>query len=121
MTEYKLITEKFKYGETPPTFSETINKLISEGWQPYGDICICICSNSSDLEIAQQMLKQEGNITEYGLISNISSCKIFGNSEVFIENFLLKGWKLFGNIKTTPKSARYFQVVVKYKIFDLLQ
>jgi hypothetical protein len=116
MTEYTILEESFTndifaYMKPAPASKmvNEIKKMISNGWQPCGDICLSNFSyndGSGTTWIAQPMLKKPGNIIDYILIS------LGVGKNIEVENYLLKGYELFGNIKSVGRGI-YYQVVVK--------
>lgn len=111
MTEYKIIEESFDNSGKPTKIVNEVQKLLQDGWQPSGDICLS-CQSYSDFSgttrIAQPMLKKAGNITEYLVIRGY----VGETMNTLIENHHLKGYELFGNLKSAGFGV-YYQVVIK--------
>lgn len=109
MTEFKIIEETFGNNEKPTKIVNGVQESMRNGWQPSGDICISNFSyddGSGTTWIAQSMLKTPGNIIEYILV------RVCAGKSIEVENYLLKGYELFGSIKSVGRGL-YYQVVIK--------
>jgi hypothetical protein len=111
MTEYKIIEEVFCNSEKATKIVKEVQELIRDGWQPCGEVCLSNFSHSDGsgtTRIAQPILKKAGNITDYVLIRGY----VGESMHTLIENHLLKGYELFGNLKSVGLGV-YYQVVIK--------
>ena len=111
MTEYKIVHESFENREKPSKIYKEVRELIRNGWQPAGEICLSSFSyddKSGTTWIAQSMIKKAGNITEYEIILGYPG----ESMHTLVENHLLKGYELFGSLKSAGLGL-YYQVVIK--------
>lgn len=120
MTEYKIIEEALSNSIMyASNIDKKVQALIRDGWQPAGEICLSNFSyddKSGTTWIAQSMIKKAGNITDYILIYVNP-----GVNSIAVENYLLKGYELFGSLKSVGHGI-YYQVVIKriYLIPEIL-
>lgn len=118
MTEYKIIEETISNSDKATKIVKEVQELIRDGWQPSGDICLSKFSHSDGSGttwIAQSMIKKAGNITDYVLIRGYVS----ESMHTLLENHLLKGYELFGNLKSVGFGI-YYQVLIKRAVENLI-
>jgi hypothetical protein len=111
MTEYKIIEEAYSNSEKPIKIVKEVQELIRNGWQPVGEVCLSNFSfddGSGTTRIAQSMIKKAGNIIDYVLIRGYVS----ESMHTLVENHLLKGYELFGSLKSVGRGI-YYQIVIK--------
>jgi len=111
MTEYKIIEETFSNSDKYTKLVKEVQALIRDGWQPAGEISLSNFSyddGSGTTWIAQSMVKKSGNITEYVIIRGY----VGESMHTLVENHLLKGYELFGSLKSVGRGI-YYQVVIK--------
>jgi len=111
MTEYKIIEETFSNSDKITTIVKDVQASIANGWQPVGDLCLSIFSysdGSGRTRIAQAMIKKEGNIKDYVIVNGHAGISM----HTLVENCLLKGYELYGNLQSVGL-GRYYQVVIK--------
>ena len=111
MTEYRIIQETFSNSDKTVKIVKEVQDLIRDGWQPYGELCLSKFSfndGSGTTWIAQSMIKKSGNITDYVLIRGYAG----ESMHTLVENHLLKGYELFGNLKSVG-SGIYYQILIK--------